>query len=183
MNLDAARTIDENNDPDDAALIAFRKFVHELAGTVDDNDVGTVEATFIAIENYHEMAATVDELEAMMPALVDNVSPKVARARDIVEYALGGNPSGKGVVLSAKEVARAADVSLSYAYRLMDDDGLPDDFEFFLTRQQARERQYGSVELDADEYSAALVVDLDDARASPFALNKFNNPRGQGVAE
>lgn len=184
MDRDAARDMDDQYDAEEALGVAYRRFVNELADTRDDTDVGVVEATAIAIaevrdlrETVAEQQATIQELRGRVATLTAIRDTKRQKVRDILEYALGGaSGADRGVVLSAKEVQRAADVSPSYAYRLMDgDDGLPSEFPYFLTRKQAAQRSYGSLELDTSEQTKGLVVDIDAVQSDPTQLTLFNN--------
>lgn len=73
-DLDAAREMDEIYETDEATLIAFRKFINELAGTADATDVGVMEATYRALD-------TVDTLRAENRELRERVE-KTERVAD-----------------------------------------------------------------------------------------------------
>jgi hypothetical protein len=82
--------------------------------------------------------------------------------------------------MDAVKIATVTSVSRRYAYDLVDD--LPENHHWILTRSQARERQFGSVEIDDGKQTTAIVIDFEALHSDPESVNKFTTAReGEGV--
>lgn len=87
-DYDRARTIEDGMDDDRAVLYALETFMHGVAGTEDDPDVGPVEAAYRAldkIDSLQERAAELEELVDPDPGSVSyqqlTFAQKVRRIR------------------------------------------------------------------------------------------------------
>lgn len=138
------------------------------------------------LEDYEEeneqLRERVEALEARLEVVEENSDGgREAKVREICDFALNARSGQRGVAVTAKEIVGCTGVSRRYAYDLIDE--LPDEHHFLLTLQQARDRQYGSAELDASSYNKALVVDCEALRSDPEAVNTFTTrASGEGAA-
>jgi hypothetical protein len=160
------------------------------------NRLNDIEARFDAFSNWLENTDDrVSELEDENAELRNRLSSLEARI-DVVE---GGSNSKGGkirqivagaennrtgdqpaVVMDAAKIVTATGVSRRYAYDLIDD--LPEKHHWILTRSEARESQFGSVEIDDGKQTKALVIDFEALHSDPESVNKFTTAQaGEGV--
>ena len=77
--------------------------------------------------------------------------------------------------MEAAKIVTVTGVSRRYAYDLID--GLPDQYHWILSRDEARQQQYGSAEIDSGTQSKRLVIDFERLHNDPAAVNKFTTAR------
>ncbi|MDG5820668.1 hypothetical protein [Natronococcus sp. A-GB7] len=120
----------------------------------------------------NELRARLDSLEARMDVLEDGSSSKNGKVRQIVAGA-ENNRTGEqpAVVMDAAKIVTVTGVSRRYAYDLIED--LPEQHYWILTRSEARERQFGSIEIDDGKQTKAIVIDFEALHSDPEAVNKF----------
>lgn len=120
----------------------------------------------------NELRDRLEALEARMEVLEDGSSSKDGKVRQIVAGA-ENNRTGEqpAVVIDAAKIVTVTGVSRRYAYDLIED--LPEQHHWILTRSEARERQFGSVEIDDGKQTKAIVVDFEALHSDPEAVNKF----------
>jgi len=137
-----------------------------------------------------ELADRFDEIDGLVDELRDIGSKKTSKEEKIASLVtFASNRRSRGsetddvVALSADEVADVAGISKRYAWQLCDDkDGLPDEYEWALSKNEARETQYGSVELGAQ--NKRLVIDFRRLHRNSGEVNKFiTNDSENGGAE
>lgn len=121
----------------------------------------------------------IDALEARVQVLEEGSDGgRESKVRDLCDYALNARTGDqRGVPLKAKEIVGAAGVCRRYAYDLIEE--LPEEHHFLLTLREARNQQYGSLELDAGSYDRALVVDCEALHSDQGAVNKFTTRSGK----
>lgn len=163
-----------------------REFLREIRRRIDD-----VEARMDALgkwknwagesiedleEENEELRNRIEALEARVDVLEEGSPGREGKVRAIVQYADNKRTGEQPIVIvTPSEIAGAAGCSPRYGYDLVDE--LPDEHHWLLTRQEARSRQYGNAEIDADGQEKALAVDFEQLQRDTAALNKFNNGR------
>lgn len=130
-----------------------------------------------------ELRKRLESVEARLEAVEDTSPGKEGKVRAIVQQARNLREGDQqGVVMDPEQIVGATGVSKRYAYDLADEDGLPSEYHWILTREQARQEQYGSLEIDGSTAGKAIVVDFERLHSDQEALNKFNNDSGgEGV--
>lgn len=120
----------------------------------------------------NELRDRLEALEARMEVLEDSSSSKDGKVRQIVAGA-ENNRTGEqpAVVMDAAKIVTVTGVSRRYAYDLIED--LPEQHHWILTRSEARERQFGSIEIDDGKQTKSIVVDFEALHSDPEAVNKF----------
>lgn len=114
--------------------------------------------------------------ESRLDIIEDESPGKEGKIRDIVHYASNQRGDEAIIVVTPEEIVGATGVSERYAYQLCDDEsGLPSEYHWIVTRQEARNSQYGSWEIDEDGQQKALGVHFERLQSDTEALNKFNN--------
>lgn len=169
---------------------AFRSLKKELSDLT-----GRVDAFSTWLENTNDRVAELedenqqlhnrlDALEARLEIIEDGCATKEGKVRAIVQQAKNLRVGDQaGVVMTPAQIVAATGCSKRYAYDLCDgDDGLPPEYAWIVTREQARSEQYGAIEIEGDKQGKALVVDFERLHSDEDALNKFNNgSTGEGV--
>lgn len=159
------------------------KFVNQLRGAEYDDNIAYDDPEFIrvAIETFGGLADQLQEqqnaisrVESQLEAIQDLGREKTTKDEKItrlVNYAQNLSTDGESgrYVLEAQTIKGTAGVSRRYAYDLMDE--LPERYEWALDRSELS--QYGDLEIDKDEQSRALVIDLDALHTDDEAVNKF----------
>jgi len=189
-NYDAARSMDDAYDADEAALVAFRKFATELA---DINDaeraaVGDIETAFRALDELDELRERVAALEAENEQLRDRLdrlgdigeqkTSKEQKIAAIVTYAdnVRDGEDKAAVTVLPKIITGVADVSRRYAYDLVDDmiREFPwaHDPDNVVAHPEQNTRQKG------------VLIDFEGVHGEAVAVNKFTTRCGaEGVAD
>lgn len=126
-------------------------------------------------EENDELREKLEALQNRLDVIEASSSSKEAKIRDIVEYAENKRSKDQNSVkVTPKEIKGAAGVSRRYAYDLIDDEiGLPAEHHWLISAEQAREQQYGNVEMDWDASTRGLVVDCEALHSDSEAVNKF----------
>jgi|GEM_PF-4387400 len=199
-NYDAARAMDDDYDADEAALVAFRRFVTELADVADEDrpSMGDIETTFRAldeIEALHERVAELEDENQQLRERLDRLgdigakkTSKEQKIAAIVTYADNQRrPDQTAVTVTPRNIRGVADVSERYSYTLVDDmidgdgeDGTvgPDGYDWAFDPREAPRRP------DADTPDRGVGIDFEILQDDPAALSKFiNASTGQGVAD
>ncbi|WP_255170122.1 hypothetical protein [Natrononativus amylolyticus] len=123
-----------------------------------------------------ELRQRLTALEARVNVVEGGKSTKDGKIRQIVAKAENLRKKDQGaVVLTARDIVGATGVSRRYAYDLIDD--LPEKHHWVITRTEARDRQFGNVEIDANKQTKAIVVDCEALHSDPEAVNKFTTTR------
>lgn len=136
-----------------------------------------VEQNGDLLTRVEDLEARLAEIETQLDAIQDlgqEKSSKEEKIAALVQYAQNKcmAPETDRVALTAREIRGVAGVSRRYAYDLIDD--LPGDYVWAKDRRAVR--QYGSLEIDKDGNTRALVVDLELLHSNPEAVNKFTTP-------
>ena len=128
-----------------------------------------------------ELRGRLDALEARIDVVEDGSSTKSGKIRQIVAGAENNRTGDQpAVVMDAAKIVTVTGVSRRYAYDLIDD--LPEKHHWILTRSKARERQFGSVEIDDGRQTKAIVIDFEALHSDLEAVNKFTTSRaGEGA--
>lgn len=123
-----------------------------------------------------ELRKRLESVEARLESVEDTSPGKEGKVRAIVQQAKNLREGDQqGVVMSPEQIVGATGVSKRYAYDLASKDGLPSEYHWILTRDQARQEQYGSLEIDGSTAGKAIVVDFERLHSDPESLNKFIN--------
>lgn len=119
-----------------------------------------------------ELRARLDALESRMDVLEDDSSSKDGKIRQIVAGAENNRTGDQSaIVMNAAKIVTVTGVSRRYAYDLIED--LPEQYHWILTRSEARERQFGSIEINDGKQTKAIVIDFEALHSDPEAVNKF----------
>lgn len=161
--------------------VAMFKLAQAVGADSVGPDTGMVEAASAVAAEFESLADRVAELEQNMDAISDlgrERTSKEEKIAAIIQFAMNkADGSRSAVLMRPNEIKGIAGVSERYAYNLVDD--LPEEYEFFRSRDEAR--QYGSLGIDTDKQAKAMIVDVELLQQNEAALNKFNNGRpGQG---
>lgn len=187
-----AREMDDGMPQQAAVQHAFQMFVHSVAGTVDDMDVGTVEATFRALDEYDALRERVADLEVendrlreQLDALGDIGEQKTSKEQKIaaiVTYANQKRDQDNDVMrVMPGEIKGVVNVSRRYAYDLVDD--MADEFDWARIREprtEASAKDGGG----RRRIKKALEIDFEGVHGDPVPVNKFTTKiAAQGVAD
>jgi len=139
--------------------------------------------TLVDRDDVDELQDDVNDLKSLVEGLRDigqKKSSKEQKIAAIVTFADNRRkPDQRAVSLLPKDIIGAAGVKQRYAYQLADgDDGLPSEYDWVLTGKQARQQQYGNLQIDEDRQRKRLVIDFDRLQRDRESLNKFNNENG-----
>jgi len=203
-NYEAARSMDDAYDEQEATLIAFRKFVTELADVEGDvapdrhAEMGDIETAFRALDEVAALQERVADLEhenqqlrERLDRLGDIGTEKTSKEQKIaavVTYADNQRRPGQtAVTVAPRNIRGVVDVSERYAYTLVDDmidgDGEqgtvgPDGYDWAFDPRKSPRRP------DADTPDKGVGIDFEVLQDDPAALSKFiNASTGQGVAD
>jgi hypothetical protein len=163
--------------------VATRKLVFALAEDIppkedDRTDIDAVNETISELQRaIADLGATQDEVEQLR-SRVDSLETLVhaqgkrGKVAAIIKYAKHkGSQQDDGVMLSPKEIRGATGVSRRYSYQIIED--WPDEFGFFLRRENLS--QYGQLEIATDADGPRLVVVFDGSVHSRVtSVNQFN---------
>lgn len=163
--------------------IVTAKFVTQIRGAEGDEQIAYDDPEFIhtaiqtfgdLVDQLQEQQNAINRLESQLEAIQDLGREKTTKEEKItrlVNYAQNLSTDGESgrYVLEAQTIKGTAGVSRRYAYDLMDE--LPDKYDWALDRSEVE--QYGDLEIDKDEQSRALVIDLDVLHTDGEAVNKF----------
>lgn len=200
-DYDRARTIEDGMDEERAQLYAIEVFMHGVAGTEEDPDVGPVEAAYRALDRIEALEERADELKTenadlrtRLDRLGDIGEKKTSKEQKIaavVTYADNERGTKSKHTLTIKNIRGAAGVSRRYAYTLADamingdsEEGVigPGGFDWAL--DPADVPQYGSLEVDKDDATAGVTIDFEELHSNPDAVSKFITPAAaQEVAD
>lgn len=127
-----------------------------------------------------ELRQRLETVEARLDVVESGDTGKEGKLRKIVTGAENVRISDQtAIVMDAAKIVTVTGVSRRYAYDLIED--LPDEYHWILSRKEARQQQYGSIEIDADAQTKAIVVDFERLHTDPEAVNKFTTaPTGEG---
>jgi chromosome segregation ATPase len=126
-----------------------------------------------------ELRGRLDALESRIDVLEDGSSSKDGKIRQIVTGAENNRTGDQSaVVMDAAKIVTVTGVSRRYAYDLIDD--LPEKHHWILARSEARERQFGSLEIDDGKQTKAIVVDFEALHSDSEAVNKFTTSNEGG---
>ena len=158
---DLLGTLRERVQDHTARLEAFSRWKEATNGRLESLDTENAE-----------LRDRLDALEARLDTVEDGATTKEGKVREIVTYAENARDANQEMaVVTATEIKGAAGISRRYAYDLIDD--LPEEYHWITTLKEARERQYGNVELDWEKATRALVIDFEQLHSDPEAVNKF----------
>lgn len=192
-NYEAAQQMDVARDEDEATLVAFRKFVTELAdaeeevGTDRHIEMGPIETTFRALDEIDALRERVAALEAeneqlreRLDRLGDIGEEKTSKEQKIASIVTYADNVRKGeekaaVTVLPKTITGVADVSRRYAYDLVDD----------MVREYAWAHDPTDVEthLEQGGRQKGVLIDFEGVHGEPVPVNKFTTETtGQEVA-
>jgi len=189
-NYELARAMDDDYDADEATLVAFRRFVTELAD-IDDEDrpsMGDIETAFRALDELDRLRERVATLEAENDHLRDRLdrlgdigeekTSKEQKIAAIVTYA-DNVREGEGkaaVTVLPKIITGVADVSRRYAYDLVDD--MIREFPW------AHDPTAVGTHPEQETRQKGVLIDFEGVHGEAVAVNKFTTrSTGRGVAD
>lgn len=121
----------------------------------------------------------VDELEAENERLrkrVDSEDTTTDKLAGVVEYADNKRSPGQPIVaIKPEEIAGAYGCSERYAYKLADEDELPDEYDWILSADELATAQFGSLERDTSKAGKRIGIDFEGVQSAGVPLNRFNN--------
>jgi hypothetical protein len=139
--------------------------------------VKTAQEIATEAQALQERLASVEQQLEQFEDLTETTSSKTEKLAAIVQFAKNkATHRMDKVSVSASEIIGATGVTRRYAYDLIEE--LPDEYDCFDNRNTIS--QYGSLEIDQDSQTRALIVDCEGVQYDVDGVNKFTTrPTGE----
>ena len=134
----------------------------------------------ICAEN-EQLRDRVETLERRLASIDETCDSRESKVRAIVRKAQNLRQEGqKGVALTPRDVKGATGVSRRWSYTLCDaEEGLPAEYEWILSRDEARKQIYGHLEIDGQTQRTGIIIDFEALHNDREAVNRFITDHSQ----